>query len=182
MEYYKSGRITVLNDVVMSQQFNARAYNNVKTTFGKIECSITGNSAPSGIDGALDFYTCINGVNQNVMRLNGADNENNTFRPFDLNGNALKTSQGDMTIDTTASTGPGLLTLNSKQSLLLNSGGGSGIQINTSGGNLAINTSTTGGIQLTGTALQSATSGGNSGQHLVITLNGTPYKIRLENP
>ena len=33
-----------------------------------------------------------------------------------------------------------------------------------------------------GAALESGTSGGNSGQHLVITLNGNQYKIKLENP
>lgn len=159
VEYFKSGRITVLNDVVMSQQFNARAYNNVKTTFGKIECSITGNSALTGIDGALDFYTCINGVNQNVMRLNGADNENNTFRPFDLNGNALKTSQGNMTIDTTSSTGTGTLTIATKDGTA-----GSG-----------------GGLLLTGNTLLSASASGSSGQHLALTIGGTVYKIALLN-
>ena len=39
IEYYKSGRNTALNDVIMSQQFNALDYTGVKTTFGKIECS-----------------------------------------------------------------------------------------------------------------------------------------------
>jgi hypothetical protein len=38
------------------------------------------------------------------------------------------------------------------------------------------------GLFFTGAALQSGTSGGNSGQHLVIILNGTVYKIRLEFP
>lgn len=33
-----------------------------------------------------------------------------------------------------------------------------------------------------GTNIQSNTSGGNSGEHLVIYLNGTQYKIKLENP
>lgn len=37
-------------------------------------------------------------------------------------------------------------------------------------------------ITFTGTALQSNTSSGNSGEHLVITLNGTQYKIALQNP
>ena len=37
-------------------------------------------------------------------------------------------------------------------------------------------------LTFTGADLESATSGGNSGQHLVITLNGTQYKIKLENP
>ena len=33
-----------------------------------------------------------------------------------------------------------------------------------------------------GSALQSNTASGNSGEHLVITLNGVQYKIKLENP
>jgi hypothetical protein len=33
-----------------------------------------------------------------------------------------------------------------------------------------------------GAGLQSNTAGGNSGEHLVITLNGSQYKIKLENP
>jgi hypothetical protein len=37
-------------------------------------------------------------------------------------------------------------------------------------------------LEFNGTALQSNTSGGNSGEHLVIKLNGNDYKIKLENP
>jgi hypothetical protein len=39
-----------------------------------------------------------------------------------------------------------------------------------------------GQIVFTGASLQSNTAGGNSGEYLVITLNGTQYKIKLENP
>lgn len=35
-------------------------------------------------------------------------------------------------------------------------------------------------LQFNGTALLSASANGNSGQHLAITINGTPYKIKLE--
>jgi hypothetical protein len=41
---------------------------------------------------------------------------------------------------------------------------------------------TTGSLIFTGTALQSNSAGGNSGEHLVIVLNGNTYKIKLENP
>jgi len=122
-KYYKSGRTTVLNDVIMSQQFNAKNYANVEKTYGKIECSITGASAITGDDGALDFYTLINGVNQNVLRLNGADNENNTFRPFDLNGNALKTSVTNLEINSTSSTGTGQIILTPKATSNVNVNG-----------------------------------------------------------
>ena len=39
-----------------------------------------------------------------------------------------------------------------------------------------------GTLQITGTNKTSGTAGIASGQHLVITINGTPYKIALLNP
>jgi hypothetical protein len=39
-----------------------------------------------------------------------------------------------------------------------------------------------GQVVFTGASLQSNTAGGNSGEYLVIVLNGTQYKIKLENP
>lgn len=45
------------------------------------------------------------------------------------------------------------------------------------------NTGAGGSFTLTaGTDLLSGTSGGSAGQHLCITINGTPYKIKLEDP
>jgi hypothetical protein len=181
MDFYKFGRNVAQNDVISSIFFYAKNYLGTKTQYGKIECVATNSSAGASDDGALDFYSCVNGTSSLVMRLNGADNENNSFRPLDMNGNNIKTASGNLTIDTTGSSGSGILTLSALQSININSGSSSNIALNTSGGNLTLNTSTTGGIQLTGTALQSASAGGNSGQHLVITLNGTTYKIKLEN-
>ena len=112
IEMNKSGRNGAINDVVGSVFFNALDSGGVKRTFGKIESTITTTTAPSNHDGALDFYSLINSVNQLVFRLNGADNENNSFRPFDLNGNALKTSTGTLSIDATSSTpGTGQITI-----------------------------------------------------------------------
>jgi hypothetical protein len=37
-------------------------------------------------------------------------------------------------------------------------------------------------LNFVGAQLQSNSAGGNSGKHLVITLNGSTYKIKLENP
>jgi hypothetical protein len=121
LEMYKSGRNGATNDVVSTILFNAKDGAGVKRTFGKIESSITTNTAPANYDGSLDFYSLINGVNNLVFRLNGADNENNSFRPLDLNGNSLKTSTGDLPIDATASTGTGNITINSKGSIGLTS-------------------------------------------------------------
>ena len=43
--------------------------------------------------------------------MNGADNENNTFRPIDMNGQDLKTSSGNLGINAFSSTGTGTITL-----------------------------------------------------------------------
>jgi hypothetical protein len=43
-------------------------------------------------------------------------------------------------------------------------------------------TFTTNDLNFIGAGLQSNTAGGNSGEHLIITLNGSQYKIKLENP
>ena len=141
----------------------------------------TENVGASNQDATLSIFNSVNGVVSETFNFNGGQNENNSFRPLDMNGNNIRTSSGNLTIDTTASTGPGILTLSALQSVLINSGGGSNIALNTSSGNFTLNTGTTGGIQLTGTALTSGSAGGNSGLHLVITINGTPYKIQLLN-
>jgi hypothetical protein len=114
VEYYKNGRNVVANDVVFSEQFYANDFSGNKVLFGKIECTATTSTGPSNNDGALDFYSCVNGVNNIVFRLNGQDNENNSFRPFDINGQPIKTSQLNLDIDASSSTGNGRIILTPK--------------------------------------------------------------------
>jgi hypothetical protein len=114
IELTKTGRNGEVNDVVGSVFFNALDSAGVERTFGKIESSITTTTAPLNHDGALDFYSLINGVNNLVFRLNGADNENNSFRPLDLNGYALKTSQTNLNIEATSSSGTGQIIITPK--------------------------------------------------------------------
>jgi hypothetical protein len=157
---YKSGRNTIANDVIYSEQYYAKNYLGNKTLFGKIESLVTNSSAISGDDGALDFYTCVNGTSSLVLRLNGADNENNSFRPLDINGNALKTSSGNMSIDASSSSTAGAtLSLTTKDNV---AGSGAGLILN-------------------GNTLISGTAGGVSGLHLALTINGVVYKIALLN-
>ena len=62
----------------------------------------------------------------------------------------------------------------------------SNVSIGSTSGNTEIKCNATGAggtISLTGgTDLLSGSSGSNSGQHLVLTINGVQYKIKLENP
>ena len=127
------------------------------------------------------------------MRLNGDDNENNFFRPLDMNGNAIKTSTGNMTITSSTS---GNLTMSS------GTGGGS-VNINglgayittngTAGDTLSLSSAST--INLTATTnieinpagqlifspnLEQSSSTGSSGKFLKIKLNGVDYCIPLD--
>ena len=146
----KTGRNAATGDVLASLQFNSRNFSAVDTTFAKIECSATTATA-GDTDGSIDFYTNISTPNNNqlVFRLNGADNENNSFRPFDLNGNNLKTSTGNLAITTAASTGSGSLDLISKGNTTITSTGAfnatasvSGINLTASGGGTIQNNTT----------------------------------------
>jgi hypothetical protein len=166
----KTGRNAASNDVISSLQFNSRNFNAVDTTFAKIECVATTATA-GDTDGSIDFYTNINTPNNNqlVFRLNGADNENNSFRPFDLNGNDLKTSTGAMTITTAASTGAGTLNLISKAGATAAMTGGGALQFFANAGAVStvassgiVSTATTGGINFTANAggtIQNNTTG-----------------------
>lgn len=112
-------------------------------------------------DGRIGIACAINGAPPTeLFNFNGADNENNTFRPLDLNGNALKTSQTNLVIDASPSATAGAtLQLITKDNVA-----GSGA-----------------GLVLTGNTLTTNIAGGSSGQFLALTINGTVYKIALLN-
>jgi hypothetical protein len=68
----------------------------------------------SNNDGTIDFWASVNGTMSEVFRMNGADNENNSFRPLDMNGQDIKTSSGNMGISTAGSSGAGQITITPK--------------------------------------------------------------------
>jgi hypothetical protein len=162
---------------------------NVSREYVRLQAK-TENVSPGNVDGTLSVLTIINSgaTPTEIFNFNGGQNEINTFRPFDLNGNALRTSQGDMTITTTASAGTGQITLSAKADVDI-TGTSCAVQ-SVSGANTGAVYTNPGVVELeatntltfTGAGLQSASASGNSGQHLVITLNGTQYKIQLLNP
>lgn len=119
ISYYKSGRNAIGGDIIASQSYYANNYSGVKTEFARIEASVR-NTSLNNDDGALAFLcaTQSGGVNvfQEFFRLNGADNENNSFRPLDMNGNSLRSSSGDLTLDASASSGTGNIYLRPKVS------------------------------------------------------------------
>ena len=248
-QFYKQ-RNVAQNETVSEVLFYANDAVGDKTQFGAIKCVST-NVTAGNEDGAIDIFTSVNGVSSLVMRFNGADNENNSFRPLDMNGNAIRTSGGSLLIDTASSSGSGDVAITSKGTTTITSGGAisitnagasgdltlntngtislidggttvlsassaAGVTMDTGGGSLSIigaaartiqatsaplivqsatgdltlksnediiiePLSATGDLVFNGTNIESATSGGNSGQHLRILLNGTYYKIALQN-
>ena len=248
-QFYKQ-RNVAQNETVSEVLFYANDAVGDKTQFGAIKCVAT-NVTAGNEDGAIDIFTSVNGVSSLVMRFNGADNENNSFRPLDMNGNAIRTSGGSLLIDTASSSGSGDVAITSKGTTTITSGGAisitnagasgdltlntngtislidggttvlsassaAGVTMDTGGGSLSIigaaartiqatsaplivqsatgdltlksnediiiePLSATGDLVFNGSNIESATSGGNSGQHLRILLNGTYYKIALQN-
>lgn len=100
----------------------------------------------------------------NVVTLN-----NNAILLNDYSGPVISTSITPTTISTNQN-----FTLNASSAMVLETTG--------TGANIEFRPETTaGGLIFTGTALQSNNAGGNSGEYLVITLNGVQYKIALLN-
>nr|WPF46659.1 MAG: hypothetical protein [Lake Baikal virophage 8] len=122
IETYKSGRIAVASDVIYSQAYFANNYLGTKTEFAKIESSVR-NTGAGNDDGSIAFSGLINGVQTEFFRVNGADSENNMFLPLDMNGQAIKSSSGNLNMDTSSSSGTGQITLTPKsgQSVLIRS-------------------------------------------------------------
>ena len=148
-----SGTISAISSWAVDATSASREWSRIQTK--------TENTGAGNQDGTLQIFNSVNGVVSETFNFNGAQNENNSFRPLDMNGNGIRTTTGSMEINTSASSTAGaVLTLATKDNVA-----GSGA-----------------GLVLTGNTLQSANAGLHFGQHLVITLNGSVYKIALLNP
>jgi len=160
VEYYKSGRNAVAGDLISTHSFNAKNYVGTKTEFARIEAGVR-STGLNNDDGSIGFYCATQSGGVNVLgeffRLNGADNENNSFRPLDMNGNALKTSTGSLSIETTASSGTGTIALTPKTGAVVDIQGDAtltGTRQTTFGGGTAI----TNIINRTGLLINNATT------------------------
>ena len=120
----------------------------------------TENVSGGNQDATLSVFNSVNGSVVETFNFNGGQNENNSFRPLDMNGNGIINTTGSLSVGcSTSSTAGATLTLATKDNVA-----GSGA-----------------GLVLTGNTLLNATAGGNSGQHLCLTIGGTVYKISLLN-
>jgi hypothetical protein len=160
--YRNKGTAGIAGDVLYNMSVYGRDSIQNKQEFTRITHTIR-DPTNTAEDGSIEFGCFVNGAFTNMLQLNGNDvpsGEVNVLKPLDLTGNALKTSTGSMSIDTSASSTAGAtLTLATKDNVA-----GSGA-----------------GLVLTGNTLLNASAGGNSGQHLCLTIGGTVYKIALLN-
>lgn len=126
----------------------------------------TENVSSGNQDGTLQIWNLVNGTLNQTFSFNGAQNENNSFRPLDLNGNDLRSTTGNVIINSNISTGTGQVLIQTKGGTL-----GSGA-----------------GLVISGNTMTSTTAGAHMGHHMCITLpdptTGLPrvYKIALLNP
>jgi hypothetical protein len=88
MEFYKQKNL--IKDETMSEiLFYGNDNLSDKVQFGAIKCVGT-NIVNGNEDGSVDVWTSVNGTPQQVFRFNGADNENNSFRPLDMTNNEVR--------------------------------------------------------------------------------------------
>jgi hypothetical protein len=110
----KSGRNTVAGDIIGSENYYALNYAGAFTEFARVEASVR-NTGAGNDDGSIAFSGLINGTMTEFFRINGADSENNMFLALDMNGQAIKTSSGNLTLSASGSSDPsGNITLTPK--------------------------------------------------------------------
>jgi hypothetical protein len=147
-------------NIIGAVSYQAKDATGSQIEFARIQTK-TENTTLGNQDGTLSIFNSVNGVVYETFNFNGGQNENNSFRPLDMNGNDIRTITGGLQIGcSTSATAGAVLTLATK-----NGTAGSGA-----------------GLALTGDTLLSGSAGGNSGQHLCLTIGGTVYKIALLNP
>jgi hypothetical protein len=141
---------------------NSREWSRIQTK--------TENVSGGNQDATLSIFNSVNGTVSETFNFNGGQNENNSFRPLDMNGNAIRTTSGDMSINSATSSGTGRMTLQSKEKLILGADPGHAVELN---GN---------SIEVTSASALVPSAGGASGNFLQIRVNGTNYCIELRNP
>ena len=171
LEVYKNKPTAGANgDVLYTQSVYGKDSTNAKQEYTRITHTIRDATAGAE-DGSLELGCFVNGGFANFIQLNANDapiGEVNFTRPLDFIGGSdanstIKVSGAgsvNLNLDTTNSVGTGAIVLNTKTGTA-----GSGA-----------------GLNLKGNTLTDGSAGGNSGQHLCLTINNVVYKIALLNP
>jgi len=110
---FNKDAISVATDVISTINSSTRDVNNTSRIFTRLQ-SRTSAVGTNNQDGTLAVSVLINGTLTEVFNFQGGENEINSFRTLDMNGQAIKTASGNLIISSTTSTGVGVITLTSK--------------------------------------------------------------------
>jgi hypothetical protein len=165
--------ISVATDEISSISSSTKDANGTSRVFTRLQ-SRTSAVGTGNQDGTIAIFTLVNGVLLEVFNFHGGENENNSFRNLDMNGNSVRTTQGNITLTATASSGVGNATIQSKAGALINIDTGATGQVNFN--TLTTQTSTNHNVQFTAN-----TNGVTGSNYLKCQLNGVniwiPYLL-----
>jgi hypothetical protein len=146
MEVYKDKPTAGVNgDVLFTQRAFGKDSSNAKQEFTRITHTIRDITAGAE-DGSIEMGCMVNGSFANFLQINGNQNEVNCLKPLDMDGHNIRTSTGDMTIDTTGSSGAGDINITGKSGSIMSlsatlmnitSNGGANINLNANTGVVA---------------------------------------------
>ena len=106
-------QVGTATDYLYRQQHIGKNISGTQIIFGGIDC-ISRNVGVGNEDGVLAFNCAINGISTKLLEINGNESEINAFQALDMNGQAIKSSSGNLTISTTSSTGTGNINVTPK--------------------------------------------------------------------
>jgi hypothetical protein len=114
MEIYKNKPTAGTGgDVLFNQSVYGKDSINLKQEYTRISHTI--RDATGGLeDGSMEFSCFVNGAVATFLQLNGVENEINALKNLDMGGNIIKTTTGNMIIETTSSGTTGELYIQSK--------------------------------------------------------------------
>ena len=109
----RSGPNGAVGDIISSISTFAKDSAGTSFEFSKLQTKLE-NVGAGNQDGTLSVFNLVNGVLLETFNFNGGQNENNSFRPLDMNGNAIRTTALALDINGTASSGSGVISITPK--------------------------------------------------------------------
>jgi hypothetical protein len=167
MRFYKN--LSLVGNDIGVIAFNANTTTATNQEYARISSTIRSNTS-GNLDGSIGLFARVNNSNTEFIRVNGVDSQTEFLQPIDLNGNAINTGTGNITISATGSSGTGDINITAKNRATLTANPSQAVVLE---GN---------SIELNGASLISGSAGGNSGNYLQLIINGSTYYIALLNP
>ena len=114
MEVYKNKPTAgIAGDVLFNQSVYGKDAGNLKQEYTRISHTLR-DASTGGEDGSIEFSAFVNGAVNTFLQINGNENEINCLKTLDMGGNTIRTTTGNMTIQTTSSSGTGTLSIQGK--------------------------------------------------------------------